>query len=278
MSEYSLAIMQAERYLSHLAIIMEHGVKIYPRGEEVREIADLQLVVDPQFPFMTFVDRKYDINYFKKEMKWKLGASQYDHEIMKHAKMWSNVVNPDGSFNSNYGQYWFGAQGGIWSVVTELIRDPDSRRAMIPMLAARHMEPWVKDTVCTEGVGYRIRDGHLDCSVHMRSSDSVFGLGTDIATFTFLYHLVRAMVMCGLNKRLEIGTMTITAMSSHIYSRHYKMVEAILIGGSEKFMPYTMPSCCDAGQAIAIIARRGAQPKNVSECELEKWLHTDEVE
>ncbi len=254
---------------------MENGVKIYPRGEEVREIADLQLVVDMRYPFMAFPSRKYNVAYFKEEMKWKLGASQYDESIKKYAKMWENVQNPDGTFNSNYGQFWFGAQSGLWSVVTELIRDQDSRRAMIPMLAARHMEPWVKDTVCTEGVGFRIRNGELNCSVHMRSSDSVFGLGTDIATFTFLYHLVRAQVSNGIGGDLNMGLMTITAMSSHIYSRHYEMVGKMLAEGPQSFDPsVTMPMCYSAGEALRIVAMRGKAPAFIPEHHaLHTWIH-----
>jgi thymidylate synthase len=263
---------QALRYIYHLSNIMENGKRIYPRGMEVKEIADLQLRVNPLFPFMTFQARKYDVNYFKKEMLWKLGASQYDKEIMSHAKMWSNVINPDGTFNSNYGVYWFGPQGGIWSVVTELIRDPDSRRALIPMLAAKHMEPWVVDTVCTEGVGFRIRGSQLDMSVHMRSSDAVFGLGTDIATFTFLYHLVRALVGPPLGGELDFGDIIITAMSSHIYARHYEMVNEIIADGIKSFVPTTMPTCITMEEALYIISKRGKMEIIPSHFNLAKWI------
>ena len=264
--------MQAERYLKHLTTIMETGTKIYPRGLEVREVADLQLDVDPRYPFMTFKARKYDVNYFKKEMCWKLGASQYDQEIMKHAKMWGIVRNPDNTFNSNYGQYWFGAQSGLWSVVTELIRDPDSRRAVIPMLNAKHLEPWVVDTVCTEAVGFRIRDGKLHCSVHMRSSDSVYGLGTDIATFSFLMFLVHALITPSVQESVGLGEMKITAMSSHIYSTHYKMVDQMLSDGIEEFDPVSMPKC-EYDEAMYLVSKRG---KGMNECNpryaLTRWL------
>src|SRR5574337_749724 len=165
----------AKRFLEMWGRTLTYGCCIRPRGEEVREIGDLQLAVVPEYPFQSFADRKYNLDYFKKEMLWKLGANKYDESIKAHAKMWESVQNPNGTFNSNYGQYWFGEQRGFWSVIEELIRDRDSRRAVIPMLSKEHMTPETKDTVCTEAVGFRIRGDLLYMSVHMRSSDQVFG-------------------------------------------------------------------------------------------------------
>ena len=148
--------------------------------------------------------------------------------------MWKKVINPDETYNSNYGQYWFGEQHGIWNVVTELIRDQWSRKAVIPMLKASHMSPQTIDTVCTECVGFKIRPGLagklvLNMSVHMRSSDVIFGLGTDIPTFAFLYRLVFGLLMP--HYMIYKGQITVTAMSSHIYDRHFEMAINIIKGG-----------------------------------------------
>jgi len=263
-------MIQAQRYIDMLSQIMDRGTEIYPRGTQCREIEDLQLRVDPNFPFMTFAARKYDVSYFKKEMRWKLGASKYDESIKEVAKMWDKVQNPDGTFNSNYGQYWFGEQHGIWDVVMELIRDEDSRKAVIPMLNVSHMSPQTVDTVCTECVGFRIRDGKLNMSVHMRSSDVIFGLGTDVPTFSFLYRLVLGLVESQYN-RLLTGEIIITAMSSHIYDRHYFMVDQILMDGDEFYTSEYMPYC-DFSEAMAIIASRGRLDLLPSTGELGRWL------
>lgn len=247
---------QAINYLTLLDRIMSHGNTISPRGLEVKEIEDFPLIIDPRIPFMTFEDRKYNIDYFKKEMRWKLGANKYDDSIEKHAIMWNSVKNPDGTFNSNYGQYWFGEQHGIWDVAMELIRDMDSRKAVIPMLNVSHMAPHVKDTVCTECVGFRVRNHMLNMSIHMRSSDVIFGLGTDIPTFAFLFRLVYGLIRFHSDKAILPGIIVITSMSSHIYSRHYNMVKDILAKGVKGFMPNTMPIEVDA---MKVIASRGNQ-------------------
>ena len=87
---------------------MIQGIEVKPRGYLIKEIEDLKLTVSPLFPFMAFRDRKYSVDYFKKEMLWKLSANKYDASIKQHARMWESVQNPDGTFNSNYGVFWFG--------------------------------------------------------------------------------------------------------------------------------------------------------------------------
>jgi thymidylate synthase len=81
--------------------------------------------------------------------------------------------------------------------------------------------------VCTESVGFRIRNGVLNMSVHMRSSDQVFGLGTDIPTFAFLQRLMLGMLNA-VYQQLTLGSLTIISRSSHIYERHFEMVKNII--------------------------------------------------
>jgi len=238
---------------------------IFPRGLECKEIEDLQLCVDPCLPFMTFKERRYNLNYFKSEMRWKLGANKYDTSIQEHAKMWAQVINPDGTYNSNYGVYWFGQQMGIWKVVMELIRDRDSRKAIIPMLNDSHLSPQTVDTVCTESIGFRIRDNRLNCSVHMRSSDAIFGLATDIPTFSFLYRLVMGLV----DEVLLDGNIVMTLSSSHIYRRHYDMVQKII--DDPEYDAVSMPYC-DRDDAMKIIASRGDETILRKAGRLGNWL------
>lgn len=248
---------------------MEEGRNVAPRGLKILELEDYQLTVSPKHPFMGFAARKYDVGYFKKEMIWKLSANKHDESIKAHAKMWESVQNPDGTFNSNYGQYWFGEQMGFWIAVLDLIKSPDSRRAVIPMLQPEHLSPHTTDTVCTESVGLRIRNNRLNMSVHMRSSDQVFGLGTDIPTFSFLYRLAYA-ILKDVYPDLDIGKICITAMSSHVYERHFGMVNEILNEPGDTYVSHGMPWCATGAEAMRIIASRGKDLNGLGS--LADWL------
>jgi thymidylate synthase len=260
--------MSQDNYIDLLKYIMEQGTEIFPRGLSCREISDVPTEFDLLSPFLTFKHRRYDVSYFKKEFRWKLTANKYDTSIQDHATMWKSIINPDNTYNSQYGQYFFGPGHNIFDVVTELIRDPDSRRAVIPMLSVAHMHPSVIDTVCTESVGFRIRNKRLDMSVHMRSSDVIYGLATDVPTFACLYRLVLGL----LPYDLALGTMTITSMSSHVYERHYNMVEDIIADPSYEatFMPY-----CNMEDAMRIIASRGNKEILKTAGPLGEWLACD---
>lgn len=251
---------------------MSCGIETSPRGFKIMELEDFKLTIDPMYPFMNFIDRKLNIEYFKKEMLWKLTGDPFNRAIMAHAKMWESVQNTDGSFNSNYGQYWFGKQMGLFVAFNELVRDEYSRRAVIPMLSASHIGPHVNDTVCTESVGFRIRNGLLNMSIHMRSSDQIFGLGTDIPTFAFLQRLMHGMLR-SVYPELALGDMTIVAMSSHIYERHFEMVKNILKNKSVaecSLMP--IPTSAEAFKIAA-----SAGNVNSDWGQLSRWLVTEGV-
>lgn len=258
MAEHLDRMNEANRsaFLTLFERTMVAGRRIRPRDSEVVELLDTQITLYPEFPFQTFRARAYSCDYFKQEMRWKLGASKMDDSIKQHAKMWESVQNPDGSFNSNYGQYWFGQQMGLMKVVLELIRDKDSRRAAIPMLRDDHLSPETKDTVCTESITFVIRENRLYCSVHMRSSDQIFGLGTDVPTFSVLMMMAHGLLM-EVYPDLQLGTITITATSSHIYERHYRMVERMLEEPASEYGRIRLPMAQRAGEVLQIVAERG---------------------
>lgn len=213
---------------------MTKGKTVEVRGSTIKELLNPSITVDPLWPFITFEARNYNIDYCKMELQWKINAGRFDDRIEKHAKMWSQVKNDDGSFNSNYGVYWF-AKGGVKTAVLQLVNDRHTRRASIPMLSADHVEMHIRDSVCTEAMTFLIRDDKLHCFVHMRSSDQVFGLGTDIPSFSLVQRLVLALISDEYPE-VTMGNLTITAASSHIYERHFDMCEQ-LIGDNPKLRP-----------------------------------------
>lgn len=247
------------------------GLESSPRGYKIVELLNATLTIDPMQPFMNFKHRKLNIDYIKKEIVWKLTADPYNDSIVEHAKIWKSTQNPDGTFNSNYGQYWFGKQMGFYKAFNELAYDRDSRRAIIPMLNDSHIGPGVNDTVCTESVIFLIRADMLNMVVHMRSSDQIFGLGVDIPAFAFLQRLMLAS-LSNIYPELSLGTLSISAASSHIYERHFKMVNDII---ADPTIDETveMP-LATRDEALKLVACRGNIKKSWGD--LSSWL-TDQI-
>jgi len=212
-------------WLKQLLDTLTYGRTVEVRGSEIKELENRSLTIDPLWPFITFEDRNYNFDYCKKELLWKINGDPFDGRIKKHAKMWSSVQNDNGSFNSNYGAYWF-RNYGIQKAVEQLEYDKYSRRASIPMLASEHVGMDVRDTVCTEAMTFLIRNDRLNCHVHMRSSDQVFGLGTDLPSFSLVQRLVLGLISKKYPE-VQMGSLTVVAASSHIYARHFEMADKL---------------------------------------------------
>jgi thymidylate synthase len=228
----------------------DYGRLVKPRGQEVLELEDYTYTVQPDQIFCNLPSRKLKLDYIKREFLWYLVGRLNDLSIAEYAKLWGEIA-VDGEVNSNYGYYWF-TKGGIQWVVNELARDPDSRRAVIPILGTmpRHLIATTKDVPCTESVAFRIRDDELRMTVHMRSQDAVFGLGNDVPCFSFLHRMVHALLL-GAGMNLRLGRLTTTATSLHVYSRHFDLLPKLAI---EPIAPIQVPAIQGVDEVDAMLA------------------------
>lgn len=136
------------------------------------------------------------------------------------------------------------------------------------MLSAKHIGHGVNDTVCTGHITFKIRQNALTMSVSMRSSDQIFGLGTDIPTFAVLYRMMLAMLKIKY-PGIVMGLMCITADSSHIYERHFEMVDKIIDGKETIESMIEMP-LMSAAEAFSLAACKGIVDPSWGE--FSKWL------
>lgn len=198
-----------------------HGQTSKPRGQEIIELENLSLIVPDYVRFMEFPSRKYSFDYLRREFQWYVNGDPTDDRIVKYAKLWGDVRNPDGSWASNYGAYLF-RDGQLLRAIQELQSDPDSRRAVVVILAAHHFVDGVKDLPCTYGFSLRIRSGVLNMSVRMRSQDAIFGLGNDLPIWQWVLDMTAALV------GVPRGDLHLCVDSFHIYQRHYEMMYSIV--------------------------------------------------
>lgn len=234
------------------------GQLVCPRGMPVKEIEDFSHTFAPYVRFVAFKRRGLNLSYIKREFLWYLRGRRDDLSICDHASIWKSCVNSKGEINSNYGHYIFGeARKGFNWVTDELIRDPDSRRASMPILGSEpeHLVSDVKDFPCTYALNFRIRDNRLNMSVHMRSGDAIYGLGSDLPIFSFIHEMV-CVYLRDTYAKLELGSYHHAVDSFHVYERHFAMLKDIL---NEPFEDFAMPEC----------------PRINDKAEVESLLHLD---
>ena len=167
-----------------------------------------------------------DTGYLKREEEWYDSMSLNVNDIPGGAPaVWKAVASTDGTINSNYGWACFSKENGSQfdKVVTELRKNPESRRAIIiytrPSMWEEYNVDGRSDFMCTNAVQYLIRDGKVHAIVQMRSNDAVYGYKND--------RFWQKTVLDRLAAKLELpaGDMYWNAGSLHVYERHFYLVD-----------------------------------------------------
>jgi len=204
-----------------------------PRGLKIHEITNLLIKIeDSSSNMFSNKVRGVDKQYLAGELLWYLSGRNDTAFITKYSSFWDKISNNDATANSAYGyQLWnvknkHGLTEWDWAK-TSLINDKDTRQSVI-----RFNKPDVsfegnKDFVCTLNGVFQIRGGKLNLFINMRSSDAVLGLTYDVPFFSLLIQIMRFE----LSKHdifVEPGSLTMMLNSSHVYERHFELVEEML--------------------------------------------------
>lgn len=102
-------------------------------------------------------------------------------------------------------------------IITELKRNPDSRRAVIDIRTADDMGS--DDPACLQHIQYFIRDGKLHCKVLFRSNDACK------AAFMNAFALIMLQKRIADELGVPVGSYTHRANSFHCYEKDFPMLE-----------------------------------------------------
>lgn len=216
-----------------------------PRDMKINEMCDVMLIIeDPLLCLYQNEFRSSQSKYIAAEFLWYFMGRNDVAYISKYAKFWESIQNEDGTVNSAYGNLIFtqrnehGFTQYEWAL-TSLLKDRDSRQAILHFNLPSHQWNGNKDFVCTMYAIFQIRNNRLNFTVSMRSNDVILGLPTDIAFFTILQsQMLNHLRYHAGYQDLEMGTYTHISNSSHIYERHFEMAKKMI---TRKFEPIRIP-------------------------------------
>lgn len=264
--------MEKDIFLEIFSRLKKEGKFFSPRGLKVLEIENFHFDFPPYIRFMNFESRKLNLSYIKEEFKWYLRGNRFDSSIIKHAKLWGEIQNDDGSINSNYGQYIWGGQNQYDRVIQTLVSDKDSRQAIIMILNEKHLASVTKDYPCTCSINFRIRDDKLNMTVHMRSMDAIYGAGNDFPTFSFVHEMMLRSLQ-QYYPDLKYGIYHHSADSFHVYEKHFDMLENILAG--DEFEKVDCPRILDSGEIDHLrVMNYLTALRTPKEFKFAKWLNS----
>lgn len=206
-----------------------------PRDQKIKELLNCIVVIDnPHSNLFTNSHRSIPLKYLKNELKLYLSGRNDAQGFIDASAFWGKIANDDGTINSAYGYLIFNSRNkhGFsqyeWANMS-LLKDKDSRQAIIHFNLPEHQYEGNKDFPCTLTGIFNIRDDKLNLTINIRSNDVRKGVQFDIPFFTLLQH-----IMCqNLKKRypnLTIGTYTHIANSMHIYEADFDLAQAMIDG------------------------------------------------
>ena len=255
----------SEAYLGSLQDVYEKPEFISaPRGQRVREKLDYTFrVLEPDSnPIVTRDQERNGVieSYTRKEVELYNSCTNSADDFGRASKFWLSLANPDGTVNSAYGHLiWAKKSHGSkfetdyeevphlskdegpgkvvftvpkmrtpWEWAKEsLIKDEDSRQAILRFSLPEHQWMGNKDQTCTLHGNFLIRDDKLHLSVVMRSNDLTLGLVYDLPWFCSLMdRMIEELKPYYPN--LGKGSYTHTVHSMHIYERDEQKVRKML--------------------------------------------------
>jgi thymidylate synthase len=165
-------------------------------------------------------------DYQKREIQWYLSKSLNVNDIPGVVpKIWTQVADPSGFINSNYGWMVFSEENGNQydHCIDELKRNRSSRRAAMiynrPSIWNEYNKNGMSDFICTYATQLLIRNDVLYYYVLMRSNDSIFGFNNDKAWHQYV--LDKLSIDLDVKKTKMIWN----SGSLHIYERHFYLID-----------------------------------------------------
>ena len=221
-----------EAFLHELRQIVDHGDDIEVRGNRTRELRARLIELDAvRERCILLAGRNNNIFASIAESMWVLnGRDDLDY---------LSAYLPRAPEFSDDGQTWRAAYGPRlrnWNGIDQLAEilailstDLASRRAVAVIFDPDRDFVESKDVPCNNWLHFLARDGRLDLHVVARSTDIWWGFSGINA---FEWSLLLEMMAFWLE--LAPGRLTFFTSSLHLYQRHFKRAEALLILGSQR--------------------------------------------
>ena len=203
-------------WIELLRNILDHGHECRPRGLLINELLCHTTAVDMRRPIVSIVPRKLGYKFLAAEAWWILSGRNDVESIKKYSSHIASFSNDGYRFDGAYGPK---IVDQLRYVVDTLVKDPDSRQAVIDIWRPNPRDS--KDVPCTLTLQWLVRNNGLYCVDTMRSSDAWLGWPYDVFNFSMLsaYVLLMLRTRDKSFSRVNLETLYLTAGSSHLYLR-----------------------------------------------------------
>lgn len=203
-----------------LQLLRDRGERV---GNTIEVLNTSMTLTDPTKLEITCPERKFSSDYALVEFMFYLGRDRNVGSMPEFAKIWGQIRDSSNEVESNYGQYVFSELWG--KTAKELSSNPDTRRAVIPILDSDHIGKNSRDYPCTGFIQFMIRNGKVNLQWNMRSQDAIFGMANDFFAAAMILQMMRHELLKD-NPFIKLGSVTFNVNSYHMYERHYRLLSS----------------------------------------------------
>lgn len=214
-----------------------------PRGIGSKEITNLSFeLTNPYDRIVWNSARNMNYEFGMKFFIWMINGSSdfsYVSGSNANAEKFANT-NSGGlptNFSTAYGPRIVRQKDAI---LAELIRDKDSRRAVIHVLEEDDQKmlgiQTKEEYPCTDSIALLIRNDQLDMHIKMRSNNMVLTVAYDVFNFTMLQeYLYRSLLPT--YPTLKMGKLCQSITSAHFFDKEQELVNSIIAADGSVAMP-----------------------------------------
>lgn len=225
-------------WLNLLEHITRSGTEEFPRGKRTLEIVGKTTQFDMSRPVITVANRNLGYKFLAAEAWWIASGSNRVSDIAPYSKAISNFSDDGLTFRGAYGPK---IMDQLPWVAEQFTKDLSTRQAVLTIWRERPGPS--KDYPCTLGAQWLLRqiDGawYMHCQVTMRSSDAWLGSPYDWFNFSiqtaFLIAYMRTAYPETFPFPINLGKMTFTAGSQHLYEEHIEAAKTCVFEPDPKF-------------------------------------------
>ena len=241
-------------------LIHENGERFQARAGDGIQSCNVTYTLEGSLNRLHKLRSTKSIKYFAREMiAYFKGSLKANEGLAQASPFWNTLADENGEICSNYGYYVFheksennGGKNQFEWVIDNLMRSPDSRKAIININQVKHKSN-TKDFPCTLGMQFHIKNNKLCCEVSSRSTDVYTGLPYDMGFFSFVTELVHSYLQKHKYPKLELGHTSMKANFTQIYDKTSKSALELMEDYSDKTeenKDFDMPRIEDADMVL----------------------------
>lgn len=221
-----------ELFISAARLLLTHGSHSAPRGMPTREILGVHLhLTQPRRRLIHLPPtRLLNPAFAVAEAAWIISGCddpwifEFNGQLAQYAD--NNILQ--GAYGPRL-RRWHGVDQ-LDRVRSQLLADPDSRRAVITLFDPARDHKGHSDVPCTLGFRFFLRRNRLHMHTTMRSQDLWLGFGYDVFTFTLIHELMAGWIGA------ELGEYRHSVDSLHLYAKHWDAASVLPPTGHSKTM------------------------------------------